>query len=56
LGGVAVLYLGVAAFIQNLRGAHFEGFAVVIGAALALQGALTMLVVPTWFVRQTSAA
>ena len=55
LGGVAVLYLGVAAFIQNLRGAHFEGFAVVIGAALALQGALTMFVVPTWFVRQTSA-
>jgi hypothetical protein len=56
LGGVAVLYLGAAACVQNLRGAHFEGFAAVIGAALVLQGALTMLVVPAWFVKQTSAA
>jgi hypothetical protein len=56
LGGVAVLYLGAAAFAHNLRGAHFEGFAAVIGAALALQGAVTMLIVSTSFLKPTRLA
>jgi len=56
LSGAAVLCLGAAAFVHNLRGAHFEGFAAVIGAALALQGVLTLFIVSTSFPKHTSAA
>jgi hypothetical protein len=41
LGAGAV---GVAAIVHNARAPHFEGFAVVIGAALSMQAALTL-----WF-------
>ena len=34
--------VGVAAIVHNARAAHFEGFVLVIGAALAVQAALTL--------------
>ncbi len=43
-GAVLVAYLGGSAVIGNLQRAHFEGFVMVIGAALVLQGLLTIAV------------
>jgi hypothetical protein len=40
-GAVGIVWAGVVAVTSTLRGPHFEGFALVIGAALALQGLLT---------------
>ena len=34
--------VGVVAIVKNARAAHFEGFVLVIGTALALQAALTL--------------
>ncbi|HET9833365.1 MAG TPA: hypothetical protein VFP91_16700 [Vicinamibacterales bacterium] len=40
-GAVGIVWAGVVAIMNTLRGPHFEGFALVIGAALILQGLLT---------------
>ncbi len=42
-GACGVLLLGASAVIGNITGAHFEGYAVVIGAALVVQGVLTLV-------------
>jgi hypothetical protein len=42
LGSVAILIIGGLAMIAVLKAAHFEGYILVIGAALILQGALTI--------------
>jgi hypothetical protein len=45
LGGGMAAVFGISAVVSILRAAHFEGFVLVIGCALILQGALTILVV-----------
>jgi len=40
-GAVGIVWAGVIAVMNTLHGPHFEGFALVIGAALILQGLLT---------------
>ena len=47
-GGVAIAWVGAAWVHDTLASDHFEGYAVVLGSALALQGALTLVV----FLRQ----
>ena len=42
LGAVAVASLGIAAFVRTSQATHFEGFVLIIGSALLLQGALTV--------------
>ncbi len=44
LGGGLIAVFGVSAVLSILRAAHFEGYVFVIGCALILQGALTILV------------
>lgn len=46
-GAVALAVAGVAAVLTNLNRAHFEGYALVIGALLVFQGALTCLPLST---------
>jgi len=41
LGAAGLTWAGVAAVARNLTGPHFEGFAVIIGVLLALQGLFT---------------
>ncbi len=43
-GALAVLSLGAASLTAMLRGPHFEGFVLIIGLALILEGVLTPLV------------
>ena len=45
-GGIAILCVGGSWAYATLSGPHFEGYAVVLGSALAMQGALT---VPTFW-------
>ena len=42
LGAASIVWLGGAAINRNLSGPHFEGYAVVVGAALVVQGLLTI--------------
>ena len=45
-GAIGLIYAGSSAVNAVLRpGAHFEGYALVIGAALAVQGVLTLVVI-----------
>ncbi len=41
-GAVGIIWLGYSSISSMLRGPHFEGFVVIIGGALMLQGALTL--------------
>jgi predicted DNA repair protein MutK len=41
-GAAAILLLGGSAIVKILRAQHFEGFVLVIGLALILQGVLTL--------------
>jgi len=41
-GAIGILVAGERAVAANLTGPHFEGYAVIIGAALILQGVLTL--------------
>ena len=43
-GGFAIAVIGAWSVYRTLSGPHFEGYAVVLGSALVLQGALTFLV------------
>jgi hypothetical protein len=40
---IALLFIGVQAFVHNASAAHFEGFVVVISSALVFQGILMLL-------------
>ena len=42
LGASGIAAVGAHAVAVNLAGPHFEGYAVIIGAALVLQGVLTL--------------
>jgi len=42
LGAAAVAWIGGSSVFHILRASHFEGFVLVIGAGLILQGALTI--------------
>jgi predicted DNA repair protein MutK len=42
MGAAAILLLGGSAIVKILRARHFEGFVLVIGLALILQGVLTL--------------
>ena len=42
LGAAGMTWVGVSAVVGNLTGTHFEGFAVIIGALLVLQGIFTV--------------
>ncbi len=44
MGAVGVALVGATAILKTLRGTHFEGFVLLIGSALVLQGALTLAV------------
>jgi hypothetical protein len=41
LGAAGLTWVGVSAVVSNLTGPHFEGFAVIIGILLVLQGLFT---------------
>lgn len=46
IGAIGLIYAGSSAVNAVLRpNAHFEGYALVIGAALAVQGVLTLVVI-----------
>jgi len=45
-GAAALLWLGGSAIVRVLRAPHFEGFVLLIGLALVVQGALTLLFAP----------
>ena len=42
LGGGVTAIFGISAVVSVLRAAHFEGYALLIGSALALQGVFTI--------------
>jgi hypothetical protein len=44
-GAVGVAVLGVAAILRILNAAHFEGFVLIIGTALVIQGIFALVVV-----------
>jgi hypothetical protein len=47
-GAVALAWRGASAVISNLNSSYFEGYALVIGVLLALQGLLTLVhLIPT---------
>ena len=41
-GGVAIILVGASWVRDTVSGPHFEGYALVLGAALVVQGALTL--------------
>jgi hypothetical protein len=41
-GAVAIFYLGASAVVRVLNSSHFEGYVLVIGTTLAVQGGLTL--------------
>ena len=43
IGAAALAWAGTSALLANINGPHFEGYAVVIGFLLILQGLLTIL-------------
>ena len=42
-GGVAIAALGASSVYSTVSGPHFEGYALVLGAALVVQGLLTVI-------------
>ena len=42
VGAIGMIWLGTSSILRMLRAPHFEGFVLVIGAALVLQGILTL--------------
>ena len=52
LGGAGILVSGASMVHSTLNGAHFEGYALILGSVLVLQGLLTgVLLVPGLFQR-----
>ena len=54
LGAVALAWAGTSAVLANINGTHFEGYALIIGALLILQGVLTILYLITLLFSQSS--
>ena len=54
VGAVALIWAGTSAVLASLNGPHFEGYAVLIGALVLLQGLLTMLQLITLLFSQSS--
>ena len=48
LGGAFVAIFGFSAVVSVLRAAHFEGYVLLIGSALVLQGMFTVGVLRFW--------
>jgi hypothetical protein len=49
-GAAGIIWAGGRAIAETLSSPHFEGFALIIGAALVLQGLLTaQQLIPIWF-------
>jgi hypothetical protein len=44
VGGATILLIGASAIYTTATGAHFEGYALVLGTALVIQGLLTLLI------------
>lgn len=42
-GGIVLACMGAVSVYTTLAGAHFEGYALVLGSAMVLQGTLTLL-------------
>lgn len=55
-GSVAVIGVGAAWVYATVSGPHFEGYAVVLGSAVVVQGVLTLAHLSSAFVRATSAS
>ena len=53
-GAVALAWAGTSAVLANINGTHFEGYALIIGALLILQGVLTILHLITLLFSQSS--
>jgi hypothetical protein len=47
-GGLALAGLGASAVYSTLSGPHFEGYALVLGSAMVLQGTLTIGLFSGW--------
>jgi hypothetical protein len=47
-GGLALAGLGASAVYSTLSGPHFEGYALVLGSVLILQGLLTLTMFLRW--------
>jgi hypothetical protein len=43
-GGLAIMWMGATAVRATVTGPHFEGYAVILGSLLVLQGVLTLSV------------
>ena len=57
IGGAGIIWAGAAALYRTLSGPHFEGYALVLGFALIVQGALPLAVMGTQlFKTETPAA
>ena len=54
VGAVTLTWVGTSAVLANIKGPNFEGYAVVIGALLILQGLLTILQLITRLFSQSS--
>ncbi len=49
-GAAAIALLGISAIVKTLDSSHFEGFVLIIGTALTLQGALSLILLSKpWF-------
>ncbi len=55
VGAVFAAYTGASAIVGNFQRTHFEGFVMVIGAALVLQSILTLTVTAAPLLRGRSA-
>ena len=42
VGGLAIAALGASSVYSTVSGSHFEGYALVLGSAMVVQGALTI--------------
>ena len=54
VGAAALAWAGTSTLAANINGPHFEGYAVVIGFLLILQGLLTILQLITLLLGQSS--
>ncbi len=55
-GAVTVMWMGAAWAHATITGAHFEGYALVLGSLLVIQGALTLAYLAPQLLRTMSAS
>jgi hypothetical protein len=53
IAGAAIVWIGISAVYGTVSGSHFEGYALVLGTGLVLQGVLTVTVVGSQLVKTT---